>query len=161
MAEFRQQGEHDVADLFEIAVTGLTLLMTGQLEEHDASFSALVERYRARGPPTCLQWALTFLGIGDGGDWRGWRSSANDMVSRFVACSRVGAVLESVPATSVMVHGEYVLDGSMAGTSPAEVRACKVRVTRHSSPGVQPLRRLRKRRSELSHSRPKPTRVVE
>jgi len=50
MAEFRQQGEHDVADLFEIAVTGLTLLMTGQLEEHDASFSALVERYRARGP---------------------------------------------------------------------------------------------------------------
>lgn len=63
MAELRQRGEHYVADLFEIAAMGLTLLMTGQLEAHDALVSALAERYRAQGPPTCLQWALTFLGI--------------------------------------------------------------------------------------------------
>ena len=42
---------------------GLTLLMSGQLDEHDALVTALAERYRAHGPPTCLQWALTYLGI--------------------------------------------------------------------------------------------------
>ena len=42
---------------------GLTLLMSGRLEEHDALVTALAERYRAHGPPTCLHWALTYLGI--------------------------------------------------------------------------------------------------
>jgi len=37
--------------------------MSGRLEEHDALVTALVERYRVHGPPTCLQWALTYLGI--------------------------------------------------------------------------------------------------
>jgi predicted ATPase len=62
MAELRRQGEHYVANLFEIAAMALTLLMNGQLEEHDALVTALEARYRAQGPPTCLQWALTFLG---------------------------------------------------------------------------------------------------
>jgi predicted ATPase/DNA-binding SARP family transcriptional activator len=62
MAELRRQGEHYVADLFEIAALGLTLLMTGRLEEHDALLTALAARHRALGPPTCLQWALTLLG---------------------------------------------------------------------------------------------------
>ena len=42
---------------------GLTLLMSGQLAEHDTLVTELAERYRAHGPPTCLQWALTQLGI--------------------------------------------------------------------------------------------------
>ena len=62
LAELRGRGEHYVADLFEIAAMGLTLLMTGQLKEHDALVTSLAERYRTQGPPTCLQWALTFLG---------------------------------------------------------------------------------------------------
>jgi hypothetical protein len=42
---------------------GLTLLVSGQLEEHDGLVSGLAERFRAQGPPTALQWALTYLGI--------------------------------------------------------------------------------------------------
>jgi hypothetical protein len=37
--------------------------MSGRLEEHDTLVTALAERYREHGPPTCLQWALTYLGI--------------------------------------------------------------------------------------------------
>jgi hypothetical protein len=37
--------------------------MRGHLEEHDVLVTELAERYRAHGPPTCLQWALTQLGI--------------------------------------------------------------------------------------------------
>lgn len=63
LAELRRRGEHYVADLIELVAMGLTLLMSGRLEEHDALVTALAERYRANGPPTCLQWALTYLGI--------------------------------------------------------------------------------------------------
>ena len=63
LTELRRRGEHYVADLVELVAMGLTLLMSGQLEEHDALVTALAERYRAHGPPTCLQWALTYLGI--------------------------------------------------------------------------------------------------
>jgi predicted ATPase len=61
--ELRQRGEHYIADVNELVAVGLTLLMSGQLDEHDALVSALAERYRAHGPPTCLQWALSYLGI--------------------------------------------------------------------------------------------------
>ncbi len=63
IAELRRRGEHYIADVNELVAIGLTLLMSGRLEEHDALVTALVERYRAQGPPTCLQWALTYLGI--------------------------------------------------------------------------------------------------
>ncbi len=63
LAELRQRGAHYVADLTEIAALGRTLLMTGRLEEHDALMTAAVERHRANGPPTSLQWALTYLGF--------------------------------------------------------------------------------------------------
>jgi hypothetical protein len=63
LSELRRRGEHYVADLVELVAMGLTLLMSGRLEEHDALVTALAERYRAHGPPTCLQWALTYLGI--------------------------------------------------------------------------------------------------
>jgi hypothetical protein len=59
----RRSGEHYIADVNELVAVGLTMLMSGRLEEHDAHVNALVERYRAEGPPTCLQWALTYLGI--------------------------------------------------------------------------------------------------
>jgi predicted ATPase/DNA-binding SARP family transcriptional activator len=76
LAELRRRGEHYVADLFEIIAFGLTLLVTGKLEEHDALMRALVARYRAHGPPTCLQWALTLLGLSaavQGRQRDGWR----------------------------------------------------------------------------------------
>jgi predicted ATPase/DNA-binding SARP family transcriptional activator len=63
IVELRRRGEHYIADVNELVAVGLTMLMTGRLEEHDALVTALVERYRAQGPPTCLQWALTYLGI--------------------------------------------------------------------------------------------------
>jgi hypothetical protein len=63
VTELRQRGEHYLADVNELVAVGLTLLMSGQLDEHDALVSALAERYRAHGPPTCLQWALSYLGI--------------------------------------------------------------------------------------------------
>jgi hypothetical protein len=61
--ELRRSGEHYIADVNELVAVGLTMLMSGRLEEHDAHVTALVERYRAQGPPTCLQWALSYLGI--------------------------------------------------------------------------------------------------
>jgi hypothetical protein len=61
--ELRRRGEHYVADLNELVALGLTLLVSGQLEEHDGLVSGLAERFRAQGPPTALQWALTYLGI--------------------------------------------------------------------------------------------------
>jgi hypothetical protein len=63
VTELRRRGEHYVADLNELVALGLTLLVSGQLEEHDVLVSGLAERFRAQGPPTGLQWALTYLGI--------------------------------------------------------------------------------------------------
>ena len=63
VAELRRQGEHHVADLFEIAGLGVTLLMVGRLEEHEALMTVCAERHRAQGPPTALNWALTELGM--------------------------------------------------------------------------------------------------
>jgi predicted ATPase/DNA-binding SARP family transcriptional activator len=76
LTELREQGDDYVADRFELAGMGLTLLLSGRLEEHDALVTALVERYRAQGPPTCLNWALTYLGTSasaQGRDERAWR----------------------------------------------------------------------------------------
>jgi predicted ATPase/class 3 adenylate cyclase len=61
-AELRQQGDDYVADRFELAGMGMTLLLSGRLEEHDTLVTALAERFRAQGIPTCLNWALTYLG---------------------------------------------------------------------------------------------------
>lgn len=61
-ADLRRRGEDYTADLFEVAGLGLMMLLTGQLAEVDAHLSALVERFRVDGPPTCLNWALAMLG---------------------------------------------------------------------------------------------------
>jgi predicted ATPase/DNA-binding SARP family transcriptional activator len=63
LAELRQQGDDYVADLFEIAGLGRALLLTRRVEEHDAVLAPRVERFRAQGPPTCLNWVLTQLAI--------------------------------------------------------------------------------------------------
>ena len=63
VAALRRQGEDYFADVFEVVGIGLTLLTTGRLEEHDAVVTALADRYRAQGPPTCLNWALIYLGV--------------------------------------------------------------------------------------------------
>jgi predicted ATPase/DNA-binding SARP family transcriptional activator len=62
MAELRRQDEGYLAELFDTAGVGVSLLLTGRLEELDALATEQVERYRANGPPTCLNWALTQLG---------------------------------------------------------------------------------------------------
>jgi predicted ATPase/DNA-binding SARP family transcriptional activator len=62
LTELRDQGETYVADLFELAAVAMTLLLTGRFTEHDPIVTVAVERHRQGGAPTCLQWALTYLG---------------------------------------------------------------------------------------------------
>jgi predicted ATPase/class 3 adenylate cyclase len=61
LAELRRQGDDYVADLFEIAGLSTTLLLSTRPREVDALLTPRLERYRAQGPPTCLNWALTHL----------------------------------------------------------------------------------------------------
>jgi predicted ATPase/DNA-binding SARP family transcriptional activator len=81
VAELRDQGDDYVADLFEVVGLAYTLLMTGRLAEHDDLATALAVRFRAEGPPTGLNWALTQLGVsasiqGDHeGSWRAFEDS--------------------------------------------------------------------------------------
>jgi predicted ATPase/class 3 adenylate cyclase len=62
-AELRRQGDDYVADLYEIAGLGFTLLHSRRLDEHDALLEAHADRHRAQGPPTCLNWTLTQLAV--------------------------------------------------------------------------------------------------
>jgi hypothetical protein len=61
VAELRRRGEHDLAEQFELDV-GAGLVLTGHFEPGDAIVAALVERYRAQGPPTLLHLSLIVLG---------------------------------------------------------------------------------------------------
>jgi predicted ATPase/DNA-binding SARP family transcriptional activator len=63
LAGLRRRGDDQVADLFEIAAWGVTLLLTGRLAEHDALLTTRVAHHRAKGPPTCLNWALNQLAM--------------------------------------------------------------------------------------------------
>ena len=47
VTELRRRGEHYVADLNELVAVGLTWLMFGRLEKHDALVTVLVERFRS------------------------------------------------------------------------------------------------------------------
>jgi hypothetical protein len=58
----RERGEDDIADRFAVSGLATALLLSGHLEEHDAVFTELLEQFRAHGPPTCLNWTLTYLG---------------------------------------------------------------------------------------------------
>lgn len=51
------------ADLFVVVGLGLSLLMSGRLDEVEQLLTPLLDRYRADGPPTCLNWSLIYLGM--------------------------------------------------------------------------------------------------
>lgn len=60
-AALRSQGDDYLAALPEMGGAD-ALANLGRFEEHEAVFAALVDRYRADGPPTWLMWTLTTLG---------------------------------------------------------------------------------------------------
>ena len=62
LAGLREQGDDDIADRFAVSGLGTTLLLAGQVAECDALLTELLDRFRAHGPPTCLNWTLTHLG---------------------------------------------------------------------------------------------------
>lgn len=57
----RHQGDGFLAELAEIDV-GASLLNVGRYEQLDRHLTALLDRYRSEGPPTCLNWTLMLLG---------------------------------------------------------------------------------------------------
>ncbi len=59
--ELHRQGQHHLAELTE-PDRGVALLNLGRLDEVDAHVGPLVDRYRAQGPPTLLNWTLMLLG---------------------------------------------------------------------------------------------------
>jgi predicted ATPase/DNA-binding SARP family transcriptional activator len=61
IAWFRRRGEDDLAEHLELDV-GASHVFGGRFDEGDATVGALVERYRAVGPPTMLNMALLLLG---------------------------------------------------------------------------------------------------
>ena len=61
VAVLRSQGDDYLAALPEMGGAD-ALANLGRFEEHEAVFAALVDRYRADGPPTWLMWTLTTLG---------------------------------------------------------------------------------------------------
>jgi len=61
VAEMERRGEHHLADLFGIFLGG-TLLGNGELDEAEEVITELVERFRAAGPPTFLNWILYLQG---------------------------------------------------------------------------------------------------
>ena len=56
-AEMRRRGDEHIASLFEIFLGG-ALLSAGRIDEAEAHVGALVDRFRAEGPPTFLNWTL-------------------------------------------------------------------------------------------------------
>jgi predicted ATPase/class 3 adenylate cyclase len=80
VAELRAAGDDHVADRFELAGMGMMLLLAGRFTEHDTLVTGLAERYRAEGPPTSLNWALTYLGTSaaaQGKDEEAWQHFAD------------------------------------------------------------------------------------
>lgn len=57
-----QRGEHHAARLVEQAGVASGLMTTGRFAELDALVGGMTRRYRAKGPPTLLYFALGFLG---------------------------------------------------------------------------------------------------
>lgn len=62
VAELQRHGQHHLAELTE-PDRGVALLNLGRLDEADAHLAPLVDRYRAQGPPTLLNWALMLRGF--------------------------------------------------------------------------------------------------
>ncbi|GAA5087981.1 putative ATPase/DNA-binding SARP family transcriptional activator [Thermocatellispora tengchongensis] len=81
-AELRRRGEHDLAVRVELD-TASGVVFQGRLAEGDALVSALVERFRAEGPPTLLNWALMLLGYS--ASFQGDRERAERLFGEAVA----------------------------------------------------------------------------
>lgn len=60
-AELRRRGDHHLAERTDINLA-TALLNLGRHDEQEALASRLVDRYRAQGPPTYLNWSLMQLG---------------------------------------------------------------------------------------------------
>ncbi|MEM9651273.1 MAG: NB-ARC domain-containing protein [Actinomycetota bacterium] len=56
-------GDDYGADLFRIVGLGMSLLLSGRFDEGEELLRPLVDRHRVAGPPTCLNWALIYLGL--------------------------------------------------------------------------------------------------
>jgi predicted ATPase/class 3 adenylate cyclase len=107
VAELRRQGEDYVADRFELAGVGMMLLLSGRFEEHDVLVTALAERYRTEGPPTCLNWALTYLATSasaQGKDDLAWRYF--DDAARVAVPPRTTTMRNPVEARSALQRGD-------------------------------------------------------
>ncbi|MCP3989244.1 MAG: AfsR/SARP family transcriptional regulator, partial [Actinomycetia bacterium] len=63
VVELRAGGDYYTADLFEVAGMGVVLMMTGRLAELDTHLGRLADQFRRDGPPTCLNWSLSLLGM--------------------------------------------------------------------------------------------------
>ncbi|MBL7500423.1 winged helix-turn-helix domain-containing protein [Frankia sp. CN7] len=61
IAGLRRRGDHDLAEHFEIDVAA-ALIFAGRFDDGDPIVAALVDRYRAGGPPTLLNVSLILLG---------------------------------------------------------------------------------------------------
>jgi predicted ATPase/DNA-binding SARP family transcriptional activator len=70
VTELREAGDDHLADRFEIAGLGMTLLLTGRFAEHDELLTRLLERHRVSGPPTAHNWTLAYLGSSASGQGR-------------------------------------------------------------------------------------------
>ena len=58
----RSRGDDYVADMFSVTALAIARVLNGELDEADALLGELVDRFRNEGPPTALQFALTWLG---------------------------------------------------------------------------------------------------
>ena len=107
VAELRRQGDDHLADRFEIAGQAMTLLLTGRLDEHDALVMGLVERHRAQGPPTCLNWALLYLGssaVAQGRDDLAWQYF--DEAAKVAVPPRTSTFTNPVAARAALRRGD-------------------------------------------------------
>jgi predicted ATPase/DNA-binding SARP family transcriptional activator len=107
LAELRRNGDDYVADMFEIVGLGLTLIMTGHLAEHDALLAPRVDRSRAEGPPTCLNWALTQLATSaslQGRPQEAWRLF--DEAARVAVPARTHSLRNPLAARTALRRGD-------------------------------------------------------
>jgi predicted ATPase/DNA-binding SARP family transcriptional activator len=107
VAALRREGDDHLADRFEIAGLGITLLLTGRFEEHDALLTELLDRYRDGGPPTSLNWTLAYLGVSasaQGRDDLAWRYF--DEAARIPLPPRTSAFTNPVEARAALRRGD-------------------------------------------------------
>jgi predicted ATPase/DNA-binding SARP family transcriptional activator len=107
VAGLRKDGDDHLADRFEIAGHGYTLLLTGRHDEHDTLLTRLLEQARAGGPPTALNWALAYLGVSASAQGRedaSWRYF--DEAAGVAVPPRTNSMTNPVAARDALRRGE-------------------------------------------------------